>query len=157
MLRCLCRQLLRIEHPPSLHHAPDSLRVRDVLEGIGIEQDDVSELPDLDRTKVLSGADGRRGFSRGNTKYFERWDTRVDERAQLSVQRGARYGPVRGVGAGIEANTATICCTNHRELLCSLLAPPLRVDLAKVALLMLEQSFDGKGLKLGIRTAFRFE
>ena len=74
-------QRLRIEHEPSLNHPPDRLRVADVLQRIVIEQHDVGELADLDRTEVVSGADRLRRRLRGDAQHLERWDTRVDEGA----------------------------------------------------------------------------
>ena len=50
-------QLLWIEHPPTFDHLPDLARVLDVLQRIRVEQHDVSELADLQRAEVVSGAD----------------------------------------------------------------------------------------------------
>ena len=97
----------------------DFLRVGDVGEGIGAEEDEVREFACFDGTKAILHTEKFGGIDCGGLQGFERRETGSDEALEFFVEAEARENVDAGrrVGSGEEGHTFFAEQVNDLEFL----------------------------------------
>src|SRR6266849_2149069 len=110
------------------NHCPNLLRVRDVFQGIRVEDDEVRELAHLYGSKVCLSTKVTSRVDRGRLQSFHRSESRADEKFEFFMQAvSGENERVGAVGSGHEWNARPMHLSGEGDFRCKKISARLGI------------------------------